>query len=284
MMIRRGFFLCLLGMLLIASCSCFDKRVVVKSLVLEIPKPGGKRQKGLDYEKFAVVMEEAIKHSKYFRYDAGNEHGAIIKFSLYPPEEDHKAKSLLLMAVLQKNSHDDEYRAFADIAVEQGITSGSFVQDGINKALYNLYLIQRGSRAQNQDYIRLIESYLAGNAIDQASLVTAILVLGETQEKAGLGPMIALIQATNDLVIGNACLVALAKLKDPQAMPAIIEFVERKPPLIRRQGVMAAKQIASKLAAEWLLVMAYGYDDPVVREEALEALAYVEEKLKLVTP
>ena len=284
MMMRRGFFPCLLCVLLLASCSCFDKRVVVRSLVLEIPKPGGKGQKNLDYEKFALVMEETIKHSKYFRYDAGNQQGVVIKFSLYPPEDEGENSSLLLLAVLEKAFSHDEYRVFADISVEQGITSGSFVQDGINRALHNLYLINQGSRAQNQDYIRLIESYLAGNAVDQASLVTAVLVLGETQDKAALGPILALIRTTRSLVIGNACLVALAKLKDPQAMPAIIEFVERKPPLIRRQGIMAAKQIASKLAAEWLLVMAYGYDDPMVREEAQEALLHVEEKLKLATP
>ena len=35
----------------------------------------------------------------------------------------------------------------------------------------------------------------------------------------------------------------------------------------------------SKLGAEWLVAMAYGHDDPMVREDALKALHEVEKYL-----
>ncbi|HXW60295.1 MAG TPA: hypothetical protein VEK06_02035, partial [Myxococcota bacterium] len=62
------------------------------------------------------------------------------------------------------------------------------------------------------------------------------------------------------------------------AMEAIIEFAERKPPYIRRQAIIAAHKVASPLAMHWLLVMAYGHEDEVVRKEALQAFLEVENK------
>lgn len=185
----------------------------------------------------------------------------------------------MLVTSLAKAGQGNEYKSFADIKVVDGIVSGPDVLQTVNKVLDNLYLIQKGSSSDNQTYLDKLQSYVAGEKVEQAALVNAISVLGETEEKKALVPLIAILSKTSDIVVGNACIIALGRLKDPQAMPAIIDFLERKPPLIRRQGIMAARMIASKLAAEWLFVMAYGYDDPLVRKEAMEALAHVEEQL-----
>jgi hypothetical protein len=254
-----------------------SRAVVIKSIILEVPTNADGMVNSFDQEKFALVVENAIDNDSHFRFDAKKDDGAVLRFALVPPDEKTRVASVMLVASLIQNK--SEHRSFADIKILDGSVSGQEILVAINKVLKNLYLIHSGSSADNQVYLDKLQSRLAGEKIEQGELINAISVLGETQEKMALEPLIKLLSSTNDLVLGNACLIALSRLAAPEAMPAIIDFVERKPPLIRRQGIIAARSIANKLAAEWLLVMAYGHEDPLVRKEAMDALWEVEEKL-----
>lgn len=245
--------------------------------MLEVPTTE-KALTPFDHNKFALVVEEAINKSSHYRYDPQDSEGATLRFSLVPPDKKSPDTVMMLVATLHKTL-GGEYRSFADIKVTEGSISGQDVLEGINKLLLNLYLIQKGSRADNQLYLDKIHAYLTGESVPHGELINAISVLGETKEHKAVEPLIKLLSGTQDIVLGNACVIALTRLAAPESMQAIIDFVELKPPLIRRQGIMAARAIASKLAAEWLLVMAYGHDDPIVRQEALEALIEVEKKL-----
>lgn len=267
----------LLVSLLLIDCSCFSKPVVIRNVVLEVPVDNTALTP-LDHNKFALVVEEAINKNSDYRYDPQDSDGATLRFSLVPPDKKTSDTVMMLVATLHKIP-GGEYRSFADIKVIEGSVSGQDVLQGINNLLQNLYLIQKGSRADNQLYLDKIHAYLTGASVPHGELINAISVLGETREHKAAEPLIRLLSGTKDIVLGNACLIALSRLAAPEAMQAIIDFVELKPPLIRRQGIMAARVIASKLAAEWLLVMAYGHDDPLVRQEALEALIEVEKKL-----
>jgi predicted protein tyrosine phosphatase len=120
-----------------------------------------------------------------------------------------------------------------------------------------------------------------GAKMERTELLNAISVIGDKKEKGASGQIAKLMLTTNDLAVGNACISALSDINEPEAMDAIINFVERKPAIIRRQAIIAARKIANQTAAEWLLVMAYGHDDAMVRKEASEALEVVEEKLGL---
>ncbi len=129
--------------------------------------------------------------------------------------------------------------------------------------------------------LALVKNANEGQKVNRTELLDAIIELGEDKEHKAAEPLMTLMKTTKDLAIGNACLSALSELNHPKIMEAIIDFVERKPAIVRRQAILAARKIANKTAAEWLLVMAYGHEDATVRREAQLALDEVEKKLGL---
>jgi HEAT repeat protein len=71
----------------------------------------------------------------------------------------------------------------------------------------------------------------------------------------------------------SAALQALALLSDPDAVPAIIDYSERQPAIVRRQCIDAVKATDSPLAAAWLFVLSTGHPDLDVQAHARAALA-----------
>lgn len=126
----------------------------------------------------------------------------------------------------------------------------------------------------------VIEAAKNGQEASLDDVLDALFLAGKRQDETLADEIIALLKSTTDLSIGNACIGALSNMTGRKIMPAIIEYVERKPPIIRRQAIIAARKIADQQALEWLLVMAYGHDDERVRQEALEAYKEVENKIK----
>lgn len=119
-----------------------------------------------------------------------------------------------------------------------------------------------------------------GQDVDQNELRKAIAHLAQQADKQASDSLAKIMLNTDSLELANACLVALGDLGEQKSMAAVISFSERKPPIIRRQAIIAARKIGGKEAAEWLLVMAYGHEDAQVRKEALSALQEVEARLE----
>lgn|GEM_PF-2522961 len=134
---------------------------------------------------------------------------------------------------------------------------------------------QHKLKAQND----MIDAAARGDDVNHQELLDIIASVAKSHDEKAVKPLISLLESTKDASVANACIMALGELGSEEAMPAIIDYAERKPSIIRRQAIIAARLIGSKLAAGWLMVMAHGYDDPVVRKEAQGALDVVLEKL-----
>jgi hypothetical protein len=268
--------------LLVIDCRCNREQIILKSVVLEIPSNAAGFSEKLDREKFLTIVKSAVAKNVNYSFDDQDQEGSELRFMVEPPAPSSK-KGLLIFAILSKKDQEQirDFKAYSDIDIVDGLVRGSDIGEAINKVLQNIYQLHRGLHVDNDLYLKKIEQAAKGQSIDHEELMAAIFVLGYAEEKKATPFLITLLANTSDLAMGNACLIALSDMAAQEAMPAIIEFVERKPSIIRRQGIIAAKRIASKLAAEWLLVMAYGHDDPMVRHEALVALKHVEAKLGL---
>lgn len=133
--------------------------------------------------------------------------------------------------------------------------------------------------ATNSALINKIIEVNNGASISRTELMEIVSALGESKEQIAASQISKLMLGTNDLAVGNACIMALSEIKAPETMLSIINFVENKPVILRRQGIIAARKIADKTAAGWLLANAYGHEDVTVRKEALDALQEVEAKL-----
>lgn len=137
---------------------------------------------------------------------------------------------------------------------------------------------QQGS--QSISLLQKIKAANDGQQISHAELMEVVTVLGEMKAPGAEDQIIKLMLKTDDLAIGNACIMALGEIKSPQAMLSIIKFIDNKPSVMRRQAIIAARKIADDVAAGWLLANAYGHEDPTVRKEALSAFEEVNAKIK----
>lgn len=271
-------------MMLLIDCRCQRRQILVRSVLLEIPTSVAGFSEKIDREKISDLVRRIIDKNPNFHFDARREDGGILHLTFIVPNEVSRNSAILLAGYLEGGGQDTKkssIKAFADIMVKDGRIDGHEVSEGITRLLENIYNLRSGGPSDNQGFLKKIEQAANGESVAPGELINAINVLGEIREQQAIRPLIELLGKTDNLAVGNACLIALGELGSASSIPAIIEFVERKPPIIRRQAIIAARKIASKAAAEWLLVMAYGYDDPIVRKEALAALTEVEEKLKL---
>jgi hypothetical protein len=259
--------------MLLVDCSCLRKSIKIRNIVIELPL----NMPDMDRTKLTQVIEEAVKENSEYRYMHGSPEGEELNIVIMA--SDNALESALMMAALSKGNTEQEYSSFAEINLTDGNVSFAKIKSSLVKLLKNIYLMRQGNRVEAQVYLDEINAYLAGIEVKEAQLINAISVLGETESQRVVDPIISVLAHTHDSALGNACMMALGRLKDPKGMQAIIDYTEMKPSLVRRQGIMAAKMIGSKLALEWLLVMAYGHDDPIVRKEAQEALVEVEKKL-----
>lgn len=276
--------LSLLALLLtLIDCPCQRRQILVRSVLLEMPLSVSGFSQKLDREKFSDLVKSVIDKDPNFHFDAKREEGSVLHLTLIVPNEVSANTAILLAASLTNGTVDVEKstKAFADIKVIDGRISGQDVSDSVNKVLYNLYQLKSGIATDNQEFLKKVEQAANDEAVSAGELINAINVLGEAREEKAIAHLIKLLEKTDNLAVGNACLIALGDLGSDLAVPAIIDFVERKPPIIRRQAIIAARKIGNKAAAEWLLVMAYGHEDPIVRKEAHAALNEVEEKLGL---
>lgn len=259
--------LLLLSLLLLNDCAC-DKKIALKGVTLEVPNTIAGLSSSEDREKLSTLIKRNISKNPHFFVDANNNDGNILKLTFVPPKEG-QAQTVLLVGSLGQDQ-----RAFANIKVEKGESSGQFITEALEKILDQLYQQQKGQKASAKD-VEKINAGLKGD-IGTTELLQAISSAGRSKDKNAVKPLTELLLNTNDISVANAALSTLGTLKAEESMPAIIDFMERKPAVIRRQGIMVAQKIGSKLAMEWLLVMAYGHEDEIVRREALAAFTQLE--------
>ena len=76
-----------------------------------------------------------------------------------------------------------------------------------------------------------------------------------------------------DPAVRERAVGALAQLRDPRAVPALIELVHRRDPQYVAEMARIVGDIGGPDANAWLLTMAWGHPEEVVRTAAREALA-----------
>lgn len=269
------------AVLLLSDCRCARRQIVVKHVMLELPNQVPGFQQKSDQDRLSTLIKKTIDKNPGFYFDPNDSSGAVLLLGMIPPTERSLGTSLLLTGRLSELADHEEIKSFVDIKIVDGNIVGHDVAAALAKLLQNLYSSKMGIVVDNTVFIERINQGVAGEKIDSGELINAISVVGDAKDPKAIEPLINLLRTTTDLSVGNACIIALGQLRAEDAMQPIMDFVERKPAVIRRQAIIAAKEIASKLAAEWLLVMAYGYDDEQVRKEAREALVDVEQALSL---
>lgn len=220
-----------------------------------------------------LLLQDALNNDPSFLVNPEKSDSGVLHLSLVISSQDNE---LLLIGNLMRK--DQEQLAFAEIDFT---ADQEALKQKLSVAL--AYLRQQlvgGVQKSDLNYLALIKNASEGQDVNPITLTNALQRARDKKDKKSLPYVISLLGSTSNLGIANACLMLLAQLQDNSALPAIIDFAHGKPALIRRQAIIAARHMPSKLCAEWLVVMAYGHDDPMVRKEALKGLLEVEDYLK----
>lgn len=271
-----------LSSLSLMDCRCSKQQFHIKSVYLDLPKSDTKTPTNIEQDNFSALIRNAIERNPYYRFAPNDDGGLVLQLSLIAPNKADDKSTLTISAVLKNEEEEKTYNSMVGLTLANGTITGEDLSSAISKCLQNLYRSMSGlSEEEKEQYRTRIRESLSNEQIDPSQLANMITILGDIEDKQSVSILIELLKKTDDLIVGNACIVALSRLGAADAMPAIIAFSERKPPLIRRQAILAAKHLTSMLSAEWLFVMAHGYDDPVVRQEALAAFDYVAQRLGL---
>jgi hypothetical protein len=230
------------------------------------------------------LVKSVLDKTPNYHFDPKQVTGSILHLTLVIPADIKENPTILLAASLEEEKNaPNSLKAFADISVNAGQINGRDVSESVAKVLKNLYELKRGGGPSSKDHLNVLLLSVEGQEVGTSALINAINALAERKEQKAIPHLINLLKRTDNFAVANSCLIALGDLGAEAAMDGIIEFAERKPSIIRLQAIVAARKIASKSAAEWLFVMAYGHEDPRVRKEAMDALLEVEKKLGLKT-
>lgn len=269
-----------LFLLLGIGCDWGKNRIALSQVLLSMPSITSGDATNKEKTRLYELIETQILASRLYNLKPKLKSAEILSLTLAASINKEGKETILLAGELSRKGHDTQpVRMFANLFMrEQGLVIEDIIS-AIDIVLTGLYQQYYHAGKSNEAALEVVRKALKNEDGDIDELVLAILLLGELKDERAEPLLLKLLPKIKNVSVGNACVLSLGELKSQESMPLIIKFVERKPSIFRRQAIIAARKIGSRLAVGWLLVMAYGHDDPLVRKEAKDALRVVEKGL-----
>lgn len=262
-------------MLTLCVCECRKTTIEISQIVLDISPDLSELTLENNQEIIASNIRDVLNKNSIFKLLPDKKDVCSLFVSILSDEQN---KSLILLGYLEyKNKSYKKHYVSIDIS-SKNIEKQSF-DKALETLLIKIYNDFYADDPENINYMDILKDYQNLANSDKNDLITAANLAGEHKNKEASAYLLKILRSTNDIALANACMISLGELKASDAMESIIEFSFKKPPIIKRQAILAAKKIASKLARDWLFVMAYGYNDFFVNQEAYEAFLEVEKNL-----
>lgn len=189
------------------------------------------------------------------------------------PQEELPGSAVVALSFRQKGSSE----SFDVEASEQSKTASNELDD-VQAAAVNaldLSLAEAAFEARATiDLAPLADDALVKKLSDSEEPVrkATVELLARRHHPAALPPLLERLK-TDDLGVLRHTIGQLVELKDPKAVPAIIDTSRAKNPVVQREIVFAIAAIGGDEAEAYLDVVASGHDDPLVRSSAEKALA-----------
>jgi hypothetical protein len=114
-----------------------------------------------------------------------------------------------------------------------------------------------------------VEGALAGGT--PARREAAVVLLARRGRPAALEPLLERLKARDQNDVRRA-MGLLVELKDPRAVPALIDVAERRNALVLREVIFALGAIGGDEAEAYLYTVSQGHDDALIRASAQQAL------------
>ncbi len=261
-------------------CECRKPTIEISQVMLDISSSLSELSSAENQQVIASNINDVIVGNQFFKFLPNKKDANILNIAILPQDEENlMQKELLLLGYLESKDNNAQ-KHYSSLRINQESIEKKDFEDALSTLLIKIYNGFYSNDVANGNYLVTIKEYASAANANKSEVINAITLAGEHKNKEAQDYLITILKNTHDIAVGNACMMALGELESVKAMEHIINFASRKPPIIRRQAILAAKKIASKLALEWLLVMAYGYSDKTVSEEAFLAFLEVQKKIE----
>ncbi len=270
-----GLLLLLLGM----ACSKQSRHAIEQ---VTIDQFEGRSILGLSSEQLEARLRKSLESSKFTLLKAGDkpaEGAAAWRVALAlnivepDPQEGPIGRVEGALALTQRGQ-DESFDVQASTAKTAASNHIEDIQEAAGVALEQVLMRLVVESKSMIELSSASDSTLIEKAAstDPAVQSAAVTLLARKHHPAALKPLLARLESSNDASAIRRTMGLLVELKNPDAVPALIEVSRARDNIVQREVVFALGAIGGDEAEAYLWSVAQGHDDPLIRASATQAL------------
>lgn len=271
---RAGLLLMLLG----AACSKATRPHVER---VTIDQFEGRAVLGLSSEQLETKLRRALEASKFvvLKADEKAPEGVSpwrvsLALNLVEPDPEEGPVGTVEGALsLIQRGEDDSFDVQAHDSKKATSNQIEDIQEASGIAL-QLVLNRLVAESKTLIDLKSASDSKLVEAVSSAELPVrnaAVTLLARKRNPAALKPLLARLESSDASDIRRT-MGLLVELKDPAAVPALIEVSRARDSIVQREVVFALGAIGGDEAEAYLWSVAQGHDDPLIRASATQAL------------
>ena len=269
------------SVLALGACAGQD-RIPLRKLLVDV-SPGAEGPEGeFEREKVRTVSKAFLNENGRFSLDdASQNSGDVLRVRVESSSKIVVPKQgpvLHLSLAMEWKGEDDagkpfQFQAQSFVAGTVETPPVALLKQALEESFEQL-LQAHGAREQPSETLL---AWLGDTEEDANRKLQAIRILGARAD-ANATAALAAVLAQPDLDLASAALGALTRIGDPRAVDAVIDYAERKPPIVRKQAIEAVRAMGTTRGMAWLFTLSTGHRHPDVQASAALALGDLEKQ------
>ncbi len=269
------------GLLLMFICAACSKASRPHVERVTIDQFEGRAVLGLTAEQLEVRLRKALEAGKFvlLAIDEKPPEGVApwrvsLALNLVEPDPEEGAVGTVEGALsLTQRGKDESFEVQAHDAKKAASNQIEDIQEASGIALQTVLTRLVAESKALIDLERATDSKLiaAVHGADLPVRNAAVTLLARKKNSAALQPLLSRLESADPSDIRRA-MGLLVELKDPAAVPALIEVSRARDSIVQREVVFALGAIGGDEAEAYLWSVAQGHDDPLIRASAAQAL------------
>lgn len=268
-----------LSVFMLTDCNCRQSLLVTQ---LMIDRVSGDDTFKLEREDIRKSCKTILSRQKIIKAKLdGSKKGVLrVRFQFLPFAEPVGAGQLMVSLKYSEITSQglQQYFGSASLAVLNASENRLIFERAFSKSLAELISSWQGEKQSTARLLEMMNEDWIGENVNESLLLQNIHILGIKKEKKAVPLLVKILLGRNDKAAFSA-MAALTNIGDPAAVDGVTQYAERKSGDVRKQAILAVRQMGGAKAAAWLFTLSTGHEDPEVRVSASEALKHVEKDL-----
>lgn len=269
-----------LSVFLLTDCHCRQSLLVTQLMIDNVSSDDTFKLEREDVRQSCktILSKQKIIKAKW----DGSKKGVLrVRFQFLTVPGEVGAGQLMVSLKYSEitNQGLQQYFGSAALAVANANEHMLIFERAFSQSLAELISSWQGEKQSTERLLEMMNQDWVGENVNESLLLQNIHLLGIKKEKKAVPVLVKILLGGNEKS-ALAAMAALTNIGDPAAVDGVTQYAERKSGDVRRQAILAVRQMGGQKAAAWLFTLSTGHEDPDVRVTASEALKHVEEELR----